>query len=114
MIDIDISTAIDLHVRPAPGSLMRSATLEKPGLFRLARRECELYCVQIASAGAWGRAVVMDGDGRELWGMPSTFTGSFVIGGGAEHGLLVHLHCLKPSDALNFTVAWRELDKAIV
>jgi hypothetical protein len=70
---------------------MRSAFIDDLGLVRLARRSCELYSVQILSAGAWVRARVLTGTGRPLWFQPSTFTGSFVLMAGAEDGLILEM-----------------------
>jgi hypothetical protein len=103
---------IDLYAPSAPGSLMRSIRLNSGGLFRLARRSCELYSVMIVSAGAWGRFVLMDAAGRALFMQPSTFTGSFVLNGGADGGLLCEIDC---RDAATFlTVNWREPDARMV
>lgn len=111
---IDLRLARDLYARPSPGVLMRTVALLEPGLYRLARRTCELYCVQIVGSGAWGRAQMLTGAGRPVWEQPSTFTGSFVLGGECEDGLIANLHCLKPSDAINFTISWREPDREVV
>ncbi len=102
---------IDLRVPAAPGSLMRSVVVSKPGKYRLARRDCELYSVQIVSAGAWGRAKVMNGKGRPLWEQPSTFTGSFWLSAGAEDGIIVHLYS---TESPNLTINWREPDLEMV
>lgn len=103
---------VDLYVNAAPGSLMRSIKIDEPGLWRLARRSCELYSVQIISSGSWGRARVMNGHGRKLWEQPSTFTGSFWLGGGAEGGLIVELS--SQDVAANLTINFREPDREIV
>lgn len=100
----------EIYAPAAPGSLMRTICVEGPGLFRLSRRDCELYSVQIVSAGAWGRARVTNGKGRKLWEQPSTFTGSFWLSAGAEAGLLVELY----GDGTNLTLNWREPDREMV
>lgn len=102
----------DVYTPPAPGSLMRAASITLPGTWRLARRDAELYSVQIVSSGAWGRARVSDGNERALWFQPSTFTGSFWLGAGAEDGLLVELSALDV--AANLTVNWRERDQRVL
>jgi hypothetical protein len=114
VIEFDPRDIIDLYIPPAPGSLTRSAALLTPGIFRLSRRDCELYCAQIVGQGAWAKACIMDGEGRDLWEQPSCFTGSFVVTSFAKGGLIAHLYCLKDSDAINFTVSWREPDKQII
>lgn len=103
-----------MHAPAAPGSLMRSLRLggHKPGLYRLARRGCELYSVQILSGGSWGRIKVMDGHERELWAQPSTFTGSFWLGAWADGGLLVEVS--SRDYAPNLTINWREQDQRLV
>lgn len=103
---------IDVYAPSAPGSLMRSIRLNRPGLWRLARRSCEAYSVMIVSAGAWGRFRVTDGAGRPVFMQPSTFTGSFWLGGGCEGGLLVEIDAR--DSATNLTVNWREPDARII
>ena len=103
---------IDLYAPAAPGTLMRSLKVDKTGIFRLARRSCELVSVMIVSAGAWGRFVVTDGDRRPLIMQPSTFTGSFMLFAGAEGGLIVHLD--SQDFAANLTINWREPDRKLV
>ena len=103
---------IDLFAPCAPGSLMRALKLERVGIFRLARRSCELYSVQIVSSGAWGRWRVFDGRDNELIMQPSTFTGSFWLGAGAWDGLLVQNYGY--DRAPNLTINWREADQDMV
>lgn len=100
---------VDLYTPAAPGSLTRSRSLHAIGLFRLARRSAELYSVQIISAGAWARIKVRDGTGRELFHQPSSFTGSFWLGGGAEDGIVVEVHARDSGP--NLTINWREPDR---
>ena len=104
---------IDIYAPAAPGSLTRSVQLFAAGKYRLARRHAELYSVQIAAAGAWGRAAVYNGRGRPLWLQPSAFTGSFVIMGGAEGGIVVDLSG-SGEIAPMLTINWREKDAEIV
>jgi hypothetical protein len=103
---------IDVYAPAAPGSLMRAHRIEAPGLWRLARRSCELYSVQIASAGAWGRARVYDATGAGKWYQPSTFTGSFWLGAGCIDGLLVELDARDTAPAL--VINWREPTRDLV
>ena len=98
----------DIRSPCAPGSLMRAAHLTAPGRFRLARRDAELYSVQITSAGAAGRIVVETGDGREVFRQPSTFTGSFWLSGYCEGGIVVILHAPDEYTAPHVTINWRE------
>jgi hypothetical protein len=107
-----MTTPIDVYAPAAPGSLMRAHKIDRPGLWRLARRSCELYSVMIVSAGAWGRFVFMDGLLRPLFMQPSTFSGSFWLGAGAIDGLLVHVDSRDAST--NLTCNWREADREMV
>ena len=78
----------------------------------MSRRDCEFYSIMITSAGAFGRILVTDGKGRELFSQISTFTGSFVLGGFAEGGLVLEL--FSETLAPEVTMTWREEDKDIV
>lgn len=102
---------IDIYAPAAPGSLMRCAVLDRPGIYRLARRDCELYSIQIVGAGDWGRARALTGRGRPVFSMPSTFTGSFWLSGGLEDGLIMELFAL---NYMTFEVNWRETDRRLV
>jgi len=102
---------VDIHVPCFPGSLTRSAQLYGTGRFRISRRTCELYSVQILSAGSFGRARVTDGTGRAIWYQPSTFTGSFQLGAGCVDGIIAELYA---SEGINFTLNFREADEAIL
>lgn len=99
---------VDLFTPAAPGSLMRSCQVMGRGRFRLARRDAELYSVQIVSSGAWGRVRVMNADGDTLWMQPSTFTGSFWLSGFAAGGIIVESSANQDGDAINLTINWRE------
>ena len=103
---------VEIYSPSAPGSLMRAARVDEKGLFRLARRSCELYSVQIVSAGAWARLRVMDGLRRVLWYQPSCFTGSFWLGAGAIDGLIVEIG--SQDRAPNLTINWREPNAELV
>ena len=105
---------IDLYTPCAPGSLMRSIQVVRNGLFRLSRRDSEVYSVQIVSSGTWARARVMNASMRQLWHQPSTFTGSFWMGGAAEGGIIVEISSSREQEAANLTINWRERDRKIV
>ncbi len=111
---INLEKVIDIYTPSAPGSLMRAARVDSEGVYRLARRDCELYSIMIVSAGAWGRLRVTDGNGRSLFLQPSTFSGSFWLSAGAEDGLLVHVGVRSDGDAGSFTINWREEDMDMV
>jgi hypothetical protein len=102
----------DIYAATAPGSLMRSAVVDQLGITRFARRSCELYSVQILSAGAWIRARILTGTGRPLWFQPSTFTGSFVLMAGAEDGLLLEMG--GRDRGATIMLNWREPDIRIM
>ena len=104
----------DIYAPAAPGSLMRSVRLTRAGLWRVARRDAELYSVQIVSAGSWARARVIDGAEKILWYQPSTFTGSFWLGAYAEGGILVEISSALPHEACNLTIDWRERTQDLV
>jgi hypothetical protein len=106
-----MSDLVDVHVPAAPGSLMRSHVIDRPGRFRLARRDCELYSVQILNAGDWARAKCLAGSGRGIWYQPSTFTGSFWLSAGCEEGLIFELFALNCGI---FAINWREPDRKVV
>ena len=107
-----MNPAIDLYAPAAPGTLMRSMKVDRVGRYRVARRSCELYSVEILSGGAWGRWRVTDGHDRELIMQPSTVTGSFWLSAGALDGLIVEVASLDRGANLN--VNWREPDTTIV
>ena len=114
----------DIYTPAAPGSLMRSAQLTRAGLWRLARRDAELYSVQIVSAGSWARARVMSAANNPiwpspyleemLWYQPSTFTGSFWLGAYAAGGIVVEIASNLPHEACNLTIDWRERTQDLV
>ena len=99
---------IDVYTPCAPGSLMRSAQIFQPGLWRISRRDSELYSVQIVGSGAWARCKVVDAAGRTLWMQPSTFTGSFWLGAAAIGGIIVQIWSSHEFEAANLTLNWRE------
>ncbi len=102
----------DLYVPPSVRSLMRTVCLSKHGKWRLARRHCRLQSVMICSAGAWAALVSYTGIGRQIWMMPSTFTGSFYLGAHCERGFIMELHSL--TTAPEISVSWQEADREIV
>jgi hypothetical protein len=110
----DATRLIEIYAPAAPGSLMRAYRIWKPGLYRLSRRSCELYSVQIVSSGAWGRFRVWDGRGNKIIEQPSTFTGSFWVNGGCFDGLVCEMHCFSPGDSSNLTLNWREPDTKLL
>ncbi len=109
MLDI-----VDIFASPSPSSLMRCARVARPGAFRLARRSCELYSVQIVGGGTWTRIRLLSGSLRPLWEQPSSFTGSFWLSCGSEHGLIVQLSAKDEVSCPNLTINWRESDRRVV
>ncbi len=102
---------VDIYIPACSGSLGRTYQLNDPGVFRLARRDCVFYSVMIAASGSFGSVVVRTGTGRPIWSQPSSFTGSFVVNGFAEGGLVVEAWM----EARPFvTISWREPDDKIV
>ncbi len=112
MTNVEDWDLVDLKIPAAPGSLMRAVQLWHTGYFRLARRDAELYSVQITCSGAWAHFKLFNGRGRVLFNMPSAFTGSFWLGAGAEDGLIAHLY--SASQAPTLTVNFRERDLQLV
>jgi hypothetical protein len=103
---------IDVYRSAAPGSLMRSAALTDVGLYRLARRDAEFYSCTVTHQGTYGLVRVLNGFDETLWTQLSAFTGSFVLGGGADGALLVELYAgLRAPKA---TVNWREATLDVV
>lgn len=105
---------IDVYVEASPSTLMRCARVSRPGLFRLARRDCELYSVQIVGGGTFTRVKMVAGSGREIWEMPSSFTGSFWLSAGCEEGLMCEVHARDEVSCPNLTINWRETDRRTV
>ena len=101
-----------VYAASAPGSLSRSHKIDRAGRFQLSRRDSELYSVQIVGSGAWGRMVVFDGNGRQIFMQPSMFTGSFWLGAGAMNGIIVEVDARDA--ACNLTINWREPDRNLV
>lgn len=108
---IDKFTPIDIYVPACSGSLGRTYQLNKAGVFRVSRRGCVFKSIMIAASGSFGSVVVKTGTGRIIWCQPSTFTGSFVVGGYAEEGLILEAWM----ESVPFvTISWREPDTEIV
>ena len=105
---------IDVRVAPSPSTLMRCARVARPGSFRLARRDCELYSVQIVGGGTWTRIRCLSGTGRTIWEQPSSFTGSFWLSAACEDGLVVEVHARDEVSCPNLTINWRERDRQVV
>jgi hypothetical protein len=99
---------LDIIVPATPGSLMRATQLWQKGYFRVSRRDCEVYSIQITSSGSWAALYIYNGLGRILFHMDSAFTGSFWLSAGAEEGLIVHLHSRATPPTI--TVNFREKD----
>lgn len=111
--DTVIKSAVkDVKVPASAGSLMRSVSVSKSGLTRIARRTSELYSVMIAHAGSFCELVIRDGFGVPLFKQPSTFTGSFVIGGCAKGGIIVDLRGNQQMPTIQ--INWREPDTQLV
>jgi hypothetical protein len=91
---------------------MRSAALHLPGWYRLARRDAELYSIQVTSAGAWGHIRAYNGCGRMIFHLPSTVTGSFWLSAGCEGGIVVWLDSATTAPTVN--VNFREPDLELV
>jgi hypothetical protein len=102
---------IDLHVRAAPGSLMRGINLRRNGLTRVCRRDCELYSVEITCQGSCGYLKLTDGNGVAKFYQPSAFTGSFVLAGHCSDGLIVDMCAETPPTIM---INWREQDLQVV
>lgn len=101
---------IDIRSPAAPGSLMRSVLIEQPGRYRIARRDCELYSVQIPSCGDFAKMIISTGAGRGIFFMPSVFTGSFWLSAACEDGLIVELFALNTATV---QINYRERDRVI-
>ena len=101
---------IDLYAPAAPGTMLRSARIRRKGLYRLSRRECVLVGTLVLAPESGVSVVIADGDGKEFFDMPNMFTGSFYLGAGCDHGLLVSVHSAHDSDSINLTLTYREID----
>lgn len=88
--------------------------MARPGMFRLARRSCELYSVQIVGGGTWTRIRCLTGAMREVWEQPSAFTGSFWLSAACEDGLIVEVSAMDEPSCPNLTINWREPTREVV
>jgi len=104
-----IESAQEIFTAPSPRSLKRIRMFWTSGMFRVARRDCSLYSVEVANCGAWGRLRIFTGTGRIVFDMPSLFTGSFPLEGFCEGGLICHIACGPGSDIL-MSVTFTEPD----
>lgn len=104
----------DIYVEPSPSSLMRCARVARPGAFRLSRRDCELYSIQIVGGGTWTRIRLMDGNWRVVWEQPSAFTGSFWLSAACSDGLICEVHARDETSCPNLTLNWRERTRQVV
>jgi hypothetical protein len=112
--EIVLDAARDLYTPSLPGMLMRSLLVRESGLFRLARRTCSLFSVEIKALGSWGRILLFDEHENLIFYQPSTFTGSFVIDGCAFDGLYLLSDCGNGKTDALLTINWREADAAMV
>lgn len=108
-----IEDAIDLYTQAAPKALMRSRVFKESGIFRISRRDCELYSVEIKTCGAWGRLLILDGNSDWVFYQPSAFTGSFVLGACCFGGMYLWAVSGPGADSL-LTINWREQDRKLV
>ncbi len=106
-----LDTPVDVRVASQPGSLARSYSLTASGVFRLARRDCAVRSIMIAASGSFGQITLWTGARRKIWSQPSSFTGSFVLDGFCEDGLIVEV---RMASVPSITVNWREPDEGVV
>lgn len=102
---------IDIHAPAARSTNARTCSIRQRGIYRLARRECVLSNVLVLGPESGASISIMDGDMREVWTMPNAFYGSFGMGIGLSHGLIVHIHTAMPNDPVNMSFSWREPDR---
>lgn len=86
---------------------MHSWSSNKPGLFRLTRKDSVFYCITIMHPGDGGGLHIYDGFRRLVWPMPSAFTGSFVVNGYCQGGIIVD-NGYGRSMGSNISINWRE------
>jgi len=101
----------DMYVGTEPASLMRGCQIDQCGQFRLSRRDCELHSVKVITQGSSGFIELSDWSGRPLWRQPSSFSGSFVLGCFAEHGLVIMQEMAVPA---SIAISWREEDELLI
>ena len=100
---------IELYPPAARGALMRSCIITERGVFRLSRRDCEVYSIMIVR-NAWGRARLSNANGDGIWYQPSLFAGSFWLNASATGGLIFN----NSSDQGEFQINFREQDRKTV
>lgn len=114
--DIDMKLAEasikDVRTQSAKGSLTRAVAVSRLGLTRIARRSSELYSVMITHGGSFCRLILRNGLGVPLFDQLSCFTGSFVMGAGAEGGIIVDVDGMQQPPLLQLN--WREADLQVV
>ena len=98
----------EIHAPASPHMLFRAHQIRESGLFRLSRRDCEFYSIQIQAGGGWGRIAVYDGNGLLKFYQPSTFTGSFKPEAGCEGGLIIYAYGAEVPAFI--TMIWRECE----
>jgi hypothetical protein len=103
----------DVVVAPHPGSLLRAAVLDRPGVYRLARRSCQLDTVFLGNLGSWAQCTIYTGAWRPVLHLPTMVTGTFKLGGYCERGLLTRISARSGASPL-VSVSWREPDQAVV
>ena len=104
-------TAKDIKAPSAPNALTRMHVIDTPGTYRLSRRDCELYAVNIIRSGMASRIGLYTGKLRGVFSLPAGSapgfcSDSFPIGGFCEDGLYVQALGGMPL----FGVIWREKD----
>jgi hypothetical protein len=101
----------DIPRSGSQGTVLRTCQLHTPGVWRVARRDALFYGIEVVHPGAYGRVRVLTGRGEPVFDQPSAFTGSFVLRGGVEDGLLCEL-----ASGINrpplVTISWAEADRA--
>lgn len=116
-VEPPFDSAKEVRAPSAPNSLTRSHVIDTPGVYHLARRDCELYCVNVIRSGMSSRIRVYDGLFRPLFSLPAGSapgfcSDSFPIGGFCEKGMYVTSH--SRSTFPLFGVTWREKDLQLV
>lgn len=77
---------------------------EENGKFRLSSaRNVKISGINVHKNG--GHITVADGDGRQVWAMPSVFTGSFYVEAGLDNGLIVR-HGAVDGVVPEYTITW--------
>lgn len=103
--------ATEVKAPSAPNSLTRMHVIDAQGTYRLSRRDCELYTVNVIRSGMASRIELYTGDLRGVFSLPAGSSpgfcsDSFPLGGFCERGLYVRCSGGAPL----FAVTWREKD----